>query len=98
MAGMQFFTTALSNIFLSIFSLSAFGLPEIAPEIIFVVMETGLLILWQLLYPAYVLPKIFPDVLTAKKVLVAAVIGRLLLAALGWLLFGGFVIILSFLS
>jgi hypothetical protein len=98
MAGLQFFTTAVSHLFFSIFSLSAFSLPPIAPEIIFIVMETGLLIVWQLLYPAYVLPKVFPDILTAKKVLVAAVIGRLLLAALAWLLFGGFVIILSFLS
>ncbi len=98
MAGLQFFTTAVSRLFFTFFSLPTFGFSAITPDIIFVVMETGLFLLWQFIYPAYVLHKVFPSTIEPRQVLVTAVIGRLTLALIGWLLFGGFVIILSFFS
>jgi hypothetical protein len=73
-------------------------LPQITPNLIFVIIETGLLILWYFLYPAWVLPRVFSNSITRKQVLIAAILGRGIMAVAGWLLFGGLVLITSFFS
>jgi hypothetical protein len=88
MAGGQFVTTAVSTLFFSVVSLSALGLPEIAPDVFFWVLEMGLALGWQLFLPAWVLPRLFPG-LTIKSVVWGVIIGRVLLKALGWLIGGG---------
>ena len=88
MTGGQYVTTAVSTLFFSIVSLATLGLPEIAPDVFFWVLETGLAVGWQFLLPALVLPRLFPG-LTLKRVLVGAVVGRVLLKLVGWLLGGG---------
>jgi hypothetical protein len=97
-AGMQFVTTAVSRVLFNFISLPTFNLPQITPDIIFVIIETGLLILWYFLYPAWVLPRVFPNSITRKQVLIAAILGRGIMAIAGWLIFGGFVLIASFIG
>ncbi len=92
-AGIQFVTTAVSRLLFNFISLPTFNLPQITPDLIFVIIETGLLILWYYLYPAYVLPRVFPSAITRKQVLITALLGRGILAVAGWLIFGGFVLI-----
>lgn len=88
MAGGQFVTTGISTLFFSLVSLSALGLPPIAPDLFFWIIEMGLALLWQVLLPAWVLPRLFPA-LSFKGVVIAAVVGRGLLKLLGWLIGGG---------
>ena len=97
-AGAQFITTAVSRFLFNFISLPTFNLPQITPDIIFIIIETGLLILWQYLYPAFILPRVFPSSVTSKQVLIAAILGRGILAIVGWLIFGGFVLIASFIG
>jgi hypothetical protein len=97
-AGAQFVTTAVSHFFFAFISLPTFNLPQITPDIIFVIVETGLLILWQYLYPAFILPRVFPGSISGKEVLIAAILGRGILAIAGWLIFGGFVLIATFIG
>jgi hypothetical protein len=97
-AGLQFVTTGVSQLFFTFFSLPTFTLPQITPELIFVAVEWALLILWQFLYPAYVLPRVFPGTISAKQVLIASLLGRAVLALAGWLIFGGLVLLLALLS
>jgi hypothetical protein len=54
-AGIQFVTTAASRILFTFISLPTFDLPQLTPNLIFIIIEMGLLILWYFLYPAYVL-------------------------------------------
>ncbi len=90
MAGLQFFTTAVSFLFFSFFSLSQLGLPEIAPNIFFWLLETGLRLYWRYLLPAFLLPRLFAN-LTTGRVLLAALVARTILAGLGWFLTIGLV-------
>jgi hypothetical protein len=98
MAGAQFVTTAVSHLFFTFISLPTFNLPQITPNIIFIVVETGLLIFWQYLYPAIILPRVFPGAISSKQLLIAAILGRGILAIAGWLIFGGFVLIATFIG
>jgi hypothetical protein len=95
MAGLQFFTTAVTSLFFSIVSLDVFNLPPQAPAVIFWLSDTGLRLLWQYVLPAIILPRLFPP-LTAGRVLLAALIGRGILALIGWLIAGGLLAILAF--
>ena len=94
-AGVQFVTTAVSRLIFNFISLPTFNLPQITPDLIFVTIETGLLILWYFLYPAFVLPRVFPSAINRKQVLIAAILGRGIMAIAGWLIFGGFVVVAS---
>ncbi len=97
MRGMQYFTTAVSTLFLSISSLSILGLPEIAPDVLFWLLETGLRLVWLFLFPAIVLPRLFPE-LTAKRVIGASLVGNIILAGADWFLASGLVFILALLG
>ena len=97
MRGMQYFTTAVSTLFLSISSLSILGLPEIAPDVLFWLLETGLRLVWLFLFPAIVLPRLFPD-LTAKRVIGASLVGNIILAGADWFLASGLVFVLALLG
>ena len=97
-AGIQFVTTAVSRLLFNFISLPTFNLPQITPDLIFVAIETVLLILWYYLYPAYVLPRVFPTSITRRQVFIAAILGRGIMAIAGWLIFGGFVLIATFFS
>ncbi len=97
MRGMQYFTTAVSTLFLSFFSLSFLGLPEVAPDVLFWLFETGLRLVWLFLFPAIVLPRLFPE-LTSKRILGASLVGNIILAGAGWLLASGVVFILAILG
>lgn len=97
-AGMQFVTTAVSRILFNFISLPTFNLPQITPDLIFVIIETILLILWQIVYPVMVLPRVFPSSITRKQVFIASVLGRGIMAVAGWLIFGGFVLIATLFS
>lgn len=88
MAGMQFFTTAVSHLFFSFVSLSMFNLPANIPQLLFWLMESGLWLYWQFLFPALLLPRVFPG-LTAKRVIMAALVGRLILMGFNWLFVSG---------
>jgi hypothetical protein len=72
----------------------------LAPNVVFWFIEFGLRLYWQFLFPAFVLPRIFPA-LTAKRVLGAALISRGVLLGLNWLLTGGLfivVLVIAFLT
>lgn len=97
MRGMQYFTTAVSTLFLSFFSLSFLGLPGVAPEILFWLLETGLRLVWLFLFPAIVLPRLFPE-LTTKRVLGASLAGNIILAGADWFLASGLVFMLAILG
>ena len=97
MRGMQYLTTAVSTIFLSFFSLSILGLPEIAPDLLFWLLETGLRLVWLFLFPAIVLPRLFPE-LTAKRVLGASLVGNIILMGADWFLASGAVVVLAILG
>ena len=97
MRGLLFFTTAVSSIFFSIVSLSFLGLPEVAPDLLFWLLESGSRLLWLFLFPALILPRLI-DGLTGRRVLVASLIGQVILASLNWLFLGGAVTVLAFLS
>jgi hypothetical protein len=94
MRGMQYFTTAVSTIFLSISSLSILNLPEVAPDVLFWLLEMGLRLIWLFLFPAVVLPRLFPE-LTARRIIGASLVGNLFLAGAGWLLASGLVFVLA---
>ena len=94
-AGIQFVTTAASRLLFTFISLPAFDLAQLTPDRIFVAIEMGLLILWYYLYPAYALPRIFPDIINRKQVIISAILGRAIMAFAGWLIFGGFVLLAS---
>ena len=96
--GLQFVTTAVSRLLFNFISLPTFNLPPIAPELFFFIIESGLFILWYFLYPAWVLPNVFPNCVTRQRVLVASLLGRGIMAVAGWLIFGGFVLIATFFS
>ena len=95
-AGIQFVTTAASRILLEFISLSVFDFLAVPDTTIFIGIETGLLVIWYYLYPVYTLPRIFPDEISGKQVLIAAILARGLMAIGSWLLFGGFVLVASF--
>ncbi len=97
MTGMQFFTTGITFILFGIVSLPAFGLPELTPELIFLILENGLLIVWQYLLPLFVLPRIFPT-LTVRRTLLALLVTHGIFILAGWLLRAGFTTIVLFLS
>lgn len=97
MAGLQFFTTGVASLFFSLVSLDLFNLPDNVPAVIFWLSDTGLRLLWQYLLPSILLPRLFPP-LTAGRVLLAALVGRGILALLGWLLTGGLLAILAFIA
>ena len=97
MRGMQFFTTAVSTLFLSFFSLSFLGLPEVAPDVLFWLFETGLRLVWVFLFPALVLPRLFPEI-SVKRILGASLVGNIILSSGGWLLSTGLVFILAILG
>ncbi|MCB9418638.1 MAG: hypothetical protein H6667_02450 [Ardenticatenaceae bacterium] len=97
MRGMQYFTTAVSTLFFSLSSLSILGLPEITPDILFWLFETALRLVWLFLFPAIVLPRLFPE-LTAKRVLGASLVGNLILIGANWLLTTGWVFMLAVLG
>lgn len=97
MTGLQFFTTAVTSIFFSIASLDLFNLPSQVPAVIFWLSDTGLRLLWQYVLPAVILPRLFPP-LTPGRVLLAALLGRAILALVGWLIAGGLLAILAFIA
>ncbi|MEJ2747254.1 MAG: hypothetical protein P8183_04980 [Anaerolineae bacterium] len=97
MRGMQYFTTAVSTLFLSFFSLSILGLPEVAPDVLFWLLETGLRLIWLFLFPAIVLPRLFPE-LTTKRVIGASLVGNIILAGADWFLASGVVFVLAILG
>lgn len=97
MRGMQYFTTAVSTLFFSFFSLSFLGLPQVAPDVLFWLFETGLRLIWLFLFPAIVLPRLFPE-LTIKRILGASLVGNLILSGAGWFLASGVVFILAVLG
>jgi hypothetical protein len=96
-AGLQYFTTAVTSLFFSIVSLDLFNLPTQVPAVIFWLSDTGLRLLWQYVLPALILPRLFPP-LTAGRVFLAALIGRAILALIGWLIAGGLLALLAFLA
>lgn len=97
MTGMQFFTTGITFLIFSIVSLPAFGLAELTPELIFLILENGLLIVWQYLLPLFVLPRIFPA-LTVRRTLLALLVTHGIFILADWLLRAGFTTIILFLS
>lgn len=97
MTGMQYFTTGITFIVFSIFSLPAFGLPALTPKIIFLALENGLLLVWQYLLPLFILPRIFP-VLTLRRTLTALLVTHGVFILADWLLRAGFTTIILFLS
>lgn len=97
MRGMQYLTTAVSTIILSFFSLSILGLPKVAPDVLFWLLETGLRLIWLFLFPAIVLPRLFPE-LTVKRVLGASLVGNIILAGADWFLASGVVFVLALLG
>ncbi|MCL4869317.1 MAG: hypothetical protein KJ063_10120 [Anaerolineae bacterium] len=84
MTGLQYFTTGLSSIVYLIFSL---GFSAEVTAFLFWLLESGLFVLWQLILPVIVLPRLFPK-LTLGSVLLAVLVGRGLLFALSWLVAG----------
>ena len=98
MIGLQFFTTGISSILFSVTSLSAFGLPDIAPNFFFWLQEFVLRVLWLFVFPAVVLPRIYPQEISSMRILGASVVGRGILAGAGWLLLGGFYTVLTFIG
>jgi hypothetical protein len=87
MTGLQFFTTAVTFLVFSFVGLFFPNLPQI-PDILFWLMETGWLIFWHYLFPAFILTRIFRP-LTRKRVIFASLVSHAILSGLGWMITTG---------
>lgn len=94
MTGLNYFTTGLLALVISVLSLAMLGLPPALPTFLFWLSETGFRIIWYYVYPAIVLSRLFPG-LGRRQVVVASLAGRLILAGIGWLLTAGAVFALT---
>jgi hypothetical protein len=53
-------------------------------------METGWLVFWHYLFPAFILPRIFRP-LTRKRVIFASLVSHAILSGLGWIITTGII-------
>jgi hypothetical protein len=97
MTGMRFFTTALTFVFFMIFSLPVINLPQFTPELVFLIVEYGWLILWFYVLPLIILPRIFQD-LTVRRTLLALLVTHGVFMVIGWLFRAGFTTLILFWS
>ena len=84
---------------LSVSSLQAINLPEFMPGFFYSVQELFFSLLWLLIVPAFVLPRLHPETeLTAKRVIVAIIAGRGLIAGIVWFALVGYVSLVAILG
>lgn len=89
MTGLQFLTTAVSVILVRLSALPALRPTSLSPELFFWLLENSLFLLWQIVLPALVLPRLF-RALSARRVLLSAAAIHAGFAVAGWLLTAGF--------
>ncbi len=89
MTGMQFFTTGITFFFFKLFSLPAINLPRLTPEIFYLALEYGWLLLWLYVLPLLILPRLYPT-LTVRRTLLALLVTHAVFVIAGWLLRAGF--------
>jgi len=92
MIGLQFFTTGISSLMLSVTSLPTINLPEFIPGFFYSVQELFFSLLWLLIIPTFILPRLHPETgLTAKRVIFAIIAGRGVIAGIVWFALVGYV-------
>ena len=99
MIGLQFFTTGVSSLMFSLTSLATINLPEFMPGFFYSVQELFFSLLWLLIVPAFILPRLHPETeLTTKRVIFAIIAGRGLIAGIVWFFLVGYVSLVTILG
>jgi hypothetical protein len=80
-------------------SLPTINLPEFMPGFFYSVQELIFSLLWLLIVPAFILPRLNPETeLTTKRVIFAIIAGRGVIAGIVWFVLVGYVSLVAILG